>query len=60
MLDWMQRRVFAGAQALDGGDGAAARLRGEDRALLHRDAVQIDGAGAALTRVATDVRAREP
>ena len=52
-------RVLAGGHALDRGDGGAVGLDGEDRARLHGSAVEVDGAGAALTRVAPDVGARE-
>src|SRR5215510_8844728 len=46
-------------QSFDGTDVAAVRLYGEDRARLHRIAVDDDGAGTAVRRVAADVRARQ-
>ena len=39
---------------------APLRLRGEHVARLHRAAVDVDGARAALAGVAADVRAGEP
>ena len=46
-------------EALDRVTLRAVGLHGEDGARLHRRAVQEDGAGAALARVAADVRAGE-
>src|SRR5262249_52324008 len=47
-------------QTLDGLDGAAVGLDGEDGAALHGATVEADGAGAAARRVATDVRTGQP
>src|SRR6185436_13004139 len=44
-------------QALDGVDAAAVGLHGEHRARLHRLAVELDRAHAAMRRVAADVGA---
>ena len=44
-------------QPLDGRDARAVRLDGEHRARLDGPAVDVDGAGAALARVAADVGA---
>ena len=43
--------------ALDGGDVAAGRLPGQHGAGLHRPAVDMDDAGAALAGVAADMGA---
>jgi hypothetical protein len=43
------------AQALDGVNGSAVRLDGQDRARLHCAAVQMNSASAALRRVAPDM-----
>ena len=47
-------------QPLDGRDLRSFGLQGEHGAALHRPAVEEDGAGAALARVAPDVRSGEP
>ena len=47
-------------QPLDRGDRAPVRLDGQDGARLHRLAIDDHGAGAAMRRVAPDVRARQP
>ena len=52
-------QVALGADALDRRDLGAVGLDGEHRAALHRLAVEVDGAGAAVGRVAADVRARQ-
>src|SRR5579884_360717 len=44
-------------QALDGQDVRALGLNGEDGARLHRPAIHVDGAGAALGGVTADMRA---
>src|SRR6478752_1455675 len=51
--------AVAGGEALDRRDAAAVRLDREHRAALHGVAVDVDGAGAALARVAADVGAGE-
>jgi hypothetical protein len=43
------------AQAREGGNGCAVRLDGQDRARLHRAAVQVHRARAALGGVAADM-----
>ena len=57
---WMtpERAVGVG-HALDGADLGAFEVEGEDVARLHRDAVDVDDAGAALGGVAADVGAGE-
>jgi hypothetical protein len=45
------------AQALQGGHGRAVRLDGQDRARLHRAAVEVDRARTALGGVAPDMDA---
>ena len=55
ILQRMQLPV--GREALDRGDVGPVRLDGEDGARLHAPAVNQDIAGAALTRIAADVRA---
>jgi hypothetical protein len=45
------------AQALEGGNGRAVRLDRQDRARLHRAAVQVHRARAALGGVASDMHA---
>src|SRR5215813_4650996 len=57
LLDGVKLAVFG--QALDRGDGGAIGLDRKERARLHRQPIHEDGAGAALARVAADVRARE-
>jgi len=46
-------------EAFDRDDRSSFRLRRENRAGLDRTAVDVHGAGAALARVAADVRAGE-
>ena len=53
-------QVAAAGHALDRRDGAAVGLDGEHGARLHGVAVEMDGARAALGRVAADVGARQP
>jgi hypothetical protein len=57
-LHWMQRAVFG--EAFNGGDLRAVRLGREDIAGFDCAAVEVDGACAALGRIAADVRAGEP
>src|SRR5215467_11060577 len=57
LLDGVQLAIFG--HAFDGREVPAVRLDGEHRAALHRFAVDVDRAGAALARVAADVRACE-
>src|SRR5213593_2511624 len=57
LLEGMEPTVRG--QSLDRRDSPAFRLHGEHRAALHRAAVDKDRAGAALARIAPDVRARE-
>src|SRR5712691_1702503 len=57
LLDGVELAVLG--EALDGGDGGAVSLHGEERARLHRHAFHEDDAGAALARVAADVGARQ-
>src|SRR6266436_1170771 len=57
VLDRMELAVRG--HALDGLDLRALRLHGEHGAGLHRLAVEVDGTGAALARVAAHVRAGE-
>jgi hypothetical protein len=57
-LHRVQRAVGLG-EALDGEDVGPLRLHGEHRAGLHRLAVHVHGAGAALRGVAAHVRAGE-
>ena len=52
--------VAVGGQALDRGDLAAVGLGGQQRARLHRLAVEQHGAGAARRRVASHVGAGQP
>ena len=49
-------QLGAVGQALDGHDRRPRGLRGEHRAGLHRLAVDMHDAGAALRRVAADMR----
>ena len=56
LLHRMQAAV-GGGNAFDGDDARALRLHREHVAALHRLAVHVDGAGAALGGVAADVRA---
>src|SRR5580704_2600334 len=58
LLHGMQRAV-RGRQALDGEDVGAVELPGEHGAGLDRLAVDVDHAGAALRRVAADMRSGE-
>jgi hypothetical protein len=58
VLDRVQLAVLG--HAFDRGDLRAVGLDGQHGAGLHRLAIQMDGAGAALARVAAHVRAREP
>src|SRR5262249_38719700 len=58
LLDGMELTILG--EALDGGDVRAVRLHGEERARLHRLAIHEDRAGAALARVAADVRSGQP
>ena len=58
LLDRIELAVLL--EPLDGHDLAAVGLHGEDRAGLDRDAVEQDRAGAAVRRVAADVRAGQP
>ncbi len=58
LLDRVQLAVFG--HALDRLQVLALGLDGEHRAALHRLAVDQDRAGAALARVAADVRAGQP
>jgi hypothetical protein len=48
-------RITGLAQTLEGVNGCAVRLDGQDRARLHCAAVQVNSARAALSRVAPDV-----
>jgi hypothetical protein len=57
LLDRVQ--LAALLEPLDGHHLAPVRLHGEDGARLHRLAVEEHGAGAAVGRVAADVRAGE-
>src|SRR5512143_2670910 len=57
VLDRMELAVLL--EALDRHDLPAVGLDGEDRARLHRDAVEQDRARPAVRRVAADVRARQ-
>ena len=57
-LQRVQRAVGRG-HAFDGADLGAVRLHGEHGAGLHRFAIEIDGAGAAMAGVAADMRAGE-
>ena len=52
-------RPSLGREALDRRDADAVGLDREHRAALHGVAVDVDGAGAALARVAADVGAGE-
>ena len=52
--------LVAFGHPLDRRELTAVRLRGQQRARLHRLPVQEHGAGAAARRVASDVRAGEP
>ena len=52
-------RAVGGGEPLDRQHRGAVRLCGEDRAGLHRIAIEMHGAGAALAGIAADVRARE-
>src|SRR3954471_21105963 len=54
----MELAVFR--EPLDRHNVRAVRLRRKHRARFHRAAVHVNGAAAALARIATDVRAREP
>jgi hypothetical protein len=54
LLDRVQR--VGASEPLDRRDLTAIGLDREDRARLHRVAVEMDGAGAAVGRVTTDVR----
>ena len=56
LLQHMQLPVGA-RHALNGDDLGTPSLDREDRAGLHRLAVDIDGAGAAMASVAADMRA---
>src|SRR5262245_49607613 len=47
-------------ETFDGGNRTPVSLHGEDGARLHGFSVEHDGTRAAVTRVATDMRAREP
>ena len=58
LLQRMQRAVRRG-NAFDGGDLRPIGLTDEHGAGFHRLAVDIDGAGAAMARLATDMRAGE-
>jgi hypothetical protein len=49
------RHLTGLAQALEGVNGCAVRLDGQDRARLHRAAVQVHRARAALGGVASDM-----
>jgi hypothetical protein len=53
----MQRAVFG--ETFDGGDARAVGLCREDVAGFDRATVEVDGACAALGRIAADVRAGE-
>src|SRR5665213_2036017 len=56
----LQRVEFiASGESLDGENAGAVRLRCQHRAGFYRQAVDVNDAGAALGRVATDVRARQ-
>src|SRR5260370_15076975 len=57
MLDGVQLAAFGGA--LDGGEGGAFGLKGEEGGRFPRRAVEQDGARAALAGVAAHVRAGE-
>ena len=50
-------QLLALGEPLDGGDLRAVRLHREQHAALHRLAVEVDRAGAAVAGVAADVRA---
>jgi hypothetical protein len=50
-------QVTTAGQALDRGDLGAVGLHGQDRAALHRVAVEVHRAGTAVGGVATDVGA---
>ena len=54
LLQHVQRAVGRG-HALDGADIGAVRLHREHGAGFHRLAVEIDRAGAAMTRIAADM-----
>src|SRR5580704_5870283 len=54
-LERMQRSIRS-SNPLDGDDRGAVGLHREDGAGLHRLAVEIDGAGAAMGRLAADMR----
>src|SRR5262249_9835811 len=58
LLQHMQRAVGR-RHALDGADIGAVRLHGEHGARLHRLAVEIDRAGAAVAGLAADMRTGE-
>jgi len=58
LLDRVQLAILG--HALDRGQALALGLDGEHRAALHRLAVDVDRAGAALTCIAADVRPGEP
>src|SRR2546430_6584458 len=58
LLDRVQLAILG--QALDRGQALALGLDGEHRAALHRLAVDVDCAGAALACIAPDVRPGEP
>jgi len=53
----MEFTVFL--QSLDGGNFSSVGLHREDRARFHRGAVHQHRAGAAIGRIASDVRARQ-
>ena len=53
-------QLSVGREPLDRRHLTALRLQREQRAALDRAAVDENGAGAALARVAADVRARQP
>ena len=61
LLHRVERALFAAGrgQALDGGDGGAVGGDRKHRAALDGHAVDMDDAGAALRRVAADMRAGE-
>jgi hypothetical protein len=52
-------RITGQAQALEGVNGCAVRLDGQDRARLHRAALQVNSARAALSRVAPNMHASD-
>ena len=55
----LERRLLVAGQPLDRRHAGAVRLDGEDRAALHRNSVEMDGAGPTAARVAADVRPRQ-